>query len=168
VQVLLRGGLERREGLEQRTVIGLEHVHPMLRRAIANMNSRLRASIEAASAPNSSLSRVWVPQSAGDFTPAGGGMYLPIALNTWPMKPSGVQLARPMLAAGLADAKHLGRGLVLVGREHHAEGRDHGVEARFGERQRLGVGLLELNAPAFGLGALAATIEQRPGHSRSR
>ena len=37
-----------------------------------------------------------VPQSAGEETPGGGGTCLPIILNSWPMKPSGVQLARPI------------------------------------------------------------------------
>ena len=41
-----------------------------------------------------------MPHSAGDLAPAGGGRYLPSVLNTWPMKPSGVQLARPILPFG--------------------------------------------------------------------
>ncbi len=41
--------------------------------------------------------RSGVPHRAGDFTPAGGGMYWPIALKTWPIKPAGVQFARPIL-----------------------------------------------------------------------
>ena len=52
-----------------------------------------------------------------------------MVLNSWPMKPSGVQLARPILPPRLAHAQQLGGGLVLVGREHHAEGRDDDVEA---------------------------------------
>ena len=42
-----------------------------------------------------------MPHSAGDLAPAGGGRYLPSVLNTWPMKPSGVQLARPIWPLGL-------------------------------------------------------------------
>src|SRR5262249_2404028 len=51
--------------------------------------------------PNISSRRARVPHSAGDFTPAGGGRYLPSVLNTWPMKPPGVQLARPIFPPGL-------------------------------------------------------------------
>src|SRR5258707_703382 len=56
---------------------------------------------ELAPASNISPSRPCVPHSAGDLAPAGGGRYLPSVLNTWPMKPSGVQLASPMLPLGL-------------------------------------------------------------------
>src|SRR6185436_8856937 len=52
--------------------------------------------IELAWPPNISSSVARVPQSAGDFVPAGGGRYLPSVLKTCPMKPSGVQLARPI------------------------------------------------------------------------
>ena len=37
-----------------------------------------------------------VPQSDGDFNTAGGGTCVPITLNNWPMKPSGVQFAIPI------------------------------------------------------------------------
>jgi hypothetical protein len=37
-----------------------------------------------------------LPQSDGDFRPGAGGTYLPMTLNSRPMKPSGVQLARPI------------------------------------------------------------------------
>src|SRR5437660_11331332 len=49
----------------------------------------------------SSSSLAFVPQSAGDLTPGGGGTYLPIVLNSCPMKLSGVQFARPILPPGL-------------------------------------------------------------------
>ena len=55
------------------------------------------ARIADAGAPNISLIRASVPHNAGDFAPAGGGRYLPRVLNTCPIKPSGVQLARPIL-----------------------------------------------------------------------
>ena len=125
------------------------------------MNSRLVMSIDDAPASNICVRQGCVPHSAGDFTPAGGGMCLPIVLKSWPMKPSGVQFAMPILPPALADPQHLGGGLVVIGGEHHAEGRDHRVEARIRERQRLGIGFLELDDPAFRLGAVAALIEQR-------
>ena len=78
------------------------------------------------------------------------------------MKPSGVQLASPILPPRLADAQQLGRRLVLVGREHHAEGRD-------APTSKLASGNGSASASAsrnstfsrFGRGALAAAFEQR-------
>jgi hypothetical protein len=64
-------------------------------------------------------------------------------------------------AAGPADAQELGRGLILVRREHDPEGRHDGVEARVGERQSLGVGFLERDCQAFGCGAPARVLQQR-------
>ena len=46
-----------------------------------------------------------MPHSAGDFTPAGGGRCLPSVLNSWPMKPSGVQFARPILPPDLQHTR---------------------------------------------------------------
>ena len=86
-----------------------------------------------------------------------------MVLNSWPMKPSGVQLARPILPPCLQTRSSLGRGAILVGREHHPEGRDDDVETGVGERQRFGVGLAELDGEPFGVGAFAGAIEQR-GH----
>ena len=76
------------------------------------------------------------------------------------MKPSVVHEASPDAAAGLRDAHHLRRGPVLVRREHHAERREHHVERRVGEGQLLGVGLLEPQVDALGLGAAATLLEQ--------
>ena len=101
-----------------------------------------------------------MPHSAGDLAPAGGGTCLPMVLNTWPMKPSGVQLARPILPPRLHTRTSLGSGAVLVGREHHPEGGDDDVEAGVGKRQRLRIGLAELDAEPVGVGALAGALEQ--------
>jgi hypothetical protein len=69
-----------------------------------------------------------------------------MVLNNWPMKLSGVQFASRLL---------------LVRREHHAERRQHDVEAGVRERQRFGIGFAENNRQAVGHGALAAAFEQR-------
>ena len=102
-----------------------------------------------------------MPHSAGDFMPGAGGTYLPMVLNSC----ADEALRRPVgeadLAAGTADAQQLARGLLLVRREHDAEGREHHIEARIREGQRFGVGLLEGDRQAFGLGALAAALEKR-------
>ena len=57
------------------------------------------------------------------------------------MKPVGVQLIIPMVPPGRVDPDQLvGDGLV-VRREHRPDAGQHDVEARVGERQRLGIGL---------------------------
>jgi hypothetical protein len=81
-------------------------------------------------------------------------------LNNCPIKPCGVQLARPDLAARLADPRQFARRLVLVGGEHYAEGGDDDVKGGIGERQRLGIGLAELDGEVLGGGALATAFEQ--------
>nr|WP_303629807.1 hypothetical protein [Actinomadura madurae] len=61
--------------------------------------------------------------------------------NIRPMKPSGVQLSRPIVPPGPADAHQLvRRGLVVRG-EHDAHAGQDGVELVLRERQGLGVGL---------------------------
>ena len=56
--------------------------------------------MEDAFPSNISAIRALVPHRSGDLTPAGGGRCLPIVLKRWPMKPSGVQLARPIFPPG--------------------------------------------------------------------
>ena len=85
---------------------------------------------------------------------------MPSVLNTCPIKPSGRPVRETYLSAGFADAQEFGRGSVLIGREHHAEGRDDDVERAIGERQRLGVGLLEFDGQAFGRCARATALQQ--------
>jgi hypothetical protein len=48
----------------------------------------------------------------------------------------------------------------LIGREHHAEGRDDGVEGSVGERQCLGIGLLEFDGQTFGRRPGATALQQ--------
>ncbi len=102
-----------------------------------------------------------MPHSAGDWTPAAGGTYRPIILNSCPMKLSGVQLARPIRPPGVQTRSELARRLLLVRREHHAEGGQHGVERAVGEGQLLGVGFLKRDEVPFGVRAPAARFEQR-------
>jgi hypothetical protein len=48
----------------------------------------------------------------------------------------------------------------MVGRKHHAERRQHGVEAAILEGQRLGVGHLKRHVQAFRGSTLGTTVEQ--------
>ena len=69
----------------------------------------------------------------------------------------------PDAAARARDARQLGRGLLVVGREHGAEDRERGVEGRVRHRDVLGVALDQVDVEALGLGAAPAAVEQR-GH----
>src|SRR5436190_13341459 len=62
-------------------------------------------------------------------------------------------------AAWLADTQQLLGCLLLIGRKHHAEDREHHVERTVGERQIFGVGFLECDRQAFGSGPLAPALE---------
>jgi hypothetical protein len=59
-----------------------------------------------------------------------------------------------------ADTRHLRRRLLLVGCEHDAEGRHHGIEAIVGKGQVLGIRDAELDIHAFRHGSLPAPFEQ--------
>ena len=73
-------------------------------------------------------------------------------------------LRRPVgeadLAAPADHTQHLGRGLFVVRREHHAKSREHGIEAAIGIGQGLDIGDGELDRQMLGLGAGAALVEQ--------
>ena len=79
-----------------------------------------------------------MPQRSGDGTPAGGG--------TWADEfehGADEAVRRPVgqadAATGTADAQELAAGARRVGREHHAERGDDGVEAVVVEWERLRV-----------------------------
>ena len=82
-----------------------------------------------------------VPHSAGDFTPAGGGTCLPSVLNSWPMKPSGVQLARPILPPGLQTRSISAAALSWSGVNMTPKVETTTSKLCVGKRQRLGIGL---------------------------
>ena len=107
--------------------------------------------------------RAPVPQSAGDLTPAGGGMCLPMVLNSWPMKPSGVQLARPILPPGLHTRTSSAAALSWSGVNMTPKVETTASKLRVGERQRFGIGLAKLDREPLGRRPLAAAFEQS-GH----
>jgi len=73
----------------------------------------------------------------------------------------GCPVGKTDLSAVLADADQLGSGALLIGREHHPEGRNDDIEAAARKRQRLGVGLAKLDIEPFGSGAFTGALEQR-------
>jgi hypothetical protein len=72
----------------------------------------------------------------------------------------GRPVRQPDAAAGAAHARHLDGRLRVVGGEHHPEGRQHGIEARIGERQGFDIGDLEAHVQALGARALGTAVEQ--------
>ena len=122
---------------------------------------RRRVLTNSTSSPSSSVMPASVPQRSGEATPGGGGTWAAVARNSSPRKPSGVHDASAMIAAGAGHADELGRGARLVGREHRAEDREHGVVLAVLARQRFGVGLGELDVQALGARSRAAAFEQR-------
>ena len=81
-------------------------------------------------------------------------------LNRAPIKLSGVQFAMATRPSGTANAHHFGCCLLLVRREHAAEGRHHDIEASILERKILDVCLLERDVHALSLGPCAAFCEK--------
>src|SRR5215212_2538833 len=66
-------------------------------------HTKLRCSAlsELRLSPKSSFNRSSAPHRKGGFRPAGGGTCLPMVRKKSPRKPSGVQLAIPILPPGL-------------------------------------------------------------------
>src|SRR5262252_4609549 len=120
-----------------------------------NTNSRCTERNEVTAPSNSCSQWDTVPQSDGDLTPAGGGTVRPTRANTWPMKPSGDQLARPIFPPGLPSRAG------VVRREHHAEGGDGGVELAVDEGQRLGITLDQRHVQPLRPGALVGACQER-------
>ena len=56
---------------------------------------KVRSVTDIDETPSPKISRRWasVPHRIGEATPAGGGTCRPTVLKSWPMNPSGVQLA---------------------------------------------------------------------------
>ena len=104
-----------------------------------------------------------MPHSAGEATPAGGGLCAPIVLNTRPMKPSGVQLAIAITPPGrqTRSSSAAARSWSAVNITPNVE--SDGVEGGVVVRQVLGVALVEGDGVALGGGPLAGPVEQR-GH----
>ena len=102
-----------------------------------------------------------VPQSQGMAAAPGGACRITV-LNSWPMKPSGRPVGETHLPAAPAHPDHLGRGALLVGREHRAEAGQHGIEALVGERQPVDIAVDDAHAHRFGFEPLPARVEPGP------
>ena len=81
-----------------------------------------RASTSVTRSPNSSRTWSSLPHSGGGCAPGGGGgAYGFIVANIWPMKPSGVQLSRPMVPPGRVTRTSSSATGLVVRREHDAD-----------------------------------------------
>jgi hypothetical protein len=67
------------------------------------------------------------------------------------MNPAGGPARERDRPSGTAHPHELGGGLLLVGSEHHADHGQDGVKAGVGERQRLGIGLEQVDLEALGV-----------------
>ena len=105
--------------------------------------------------------RARVPHSAGDFAPAGGGRCLPMVLNSWPMKPSGVQLARPILPPRLQTRSISAAALSWSGVNMTPKVETTTSKLASANGSASASASLELDRQPFGRGALAAALEQR-------
>ena len=114
-----------------------------------------------ACAANSSPIRSRLPQRAGDRSPAAGGTYLPMVRKSWPMNPSGVQLARPIFPPGAQTRTSSAAACSWFGVNMTPKVDSDGVEGAVREGQGLGVGLAEGDVEAVGTGPLARAREER-------
>ena len=119
------------------------------------------ALIDVAAGPNSSRKALPLAPQCRRLHPGGRRQILAERLEEL----ADEALRRPVgetdLAARPAHAHHLGRGLLLVGREHDAEGRDDRIEGVVGEGEGFRIGSAEIDLEPIGVGAFAAALEQR-------
>ena len=144
LQAVLLGFIESRERLEHRAIIGPEDIQEVFRRAIAEVEAaRLGLDRNGGSTEHFDQTLARSPQRRR-FHAGRRRHVFSYGLEHLSDKAVRRPVCETYLAAGIADAQEFGSGLVLIGREHHAEGRDDRVESAIAERQRLGVGLVEL------------------------
>ena len=101
------------------------------------------------------------PTAPATSTPAGGGTCLPMVLNSWPMKPSGVQLARPIgrpagTRAAARPPPSPGRRVNITPKVESTTSKlpsANGSASASASRKSI--------VEALGLGALPAALEQR-------
>src|SRR6516165_5388439 len=86
-----------------------------------------------------------------------------MGLTNWTPKglSAGCTIGEADYAARSANADEFARCPFLVRREHHAEGREHHIEAPLREGKIFRIGSLKRDRKSLGLGTLAAAIEQR-------
>ena len=130
--------------------------------AEANRQVKVRSSTSRAviSSPNRSRRCCSVPHSIGDGTPAGGATWPATVRNSWPMKPSGVQLARAMVPPGRQARSSSSAAFWWSGANIDTEHRHHGVELAVAARQGLRVAVGERDLQPLGGSALPASLEQ--------
>lgn len=103
-----------------------------------------------------------MPQSPGGLTPAGRNMRAHGSKHVTDealRRPVGERDGPP----GATHTRELGRGLLLVGRKHDSDTRQHGVEGRVVELQILGVSLSRKSMSRPSAAARASPRSSRAG-----
>src|SRR4029077_10386314 len=137
--------------LEHWPVVGLEYFEKVLRRSIAeNEMTWLRHDCRCRSTEGRRQPILRAPD--GRRLDCGRGwQVLADRLEQLANEALGCPVRQADPTAGPGHTHHFGGSAVLVGTEHCAEGRNHGVEGRTRKRQVLGVGNLELDLKPFRL-----------------
>ena len=104
-----------------------------------------------------------MPHADGDCRPGAGGTYLPMVLNNWPMKLSGVQFARPICPPDLQTRASSLAAAVWFGANMTPKVDITASNDASRERQIFGIRFLEQDCMALRLRACAPGLEQR-GH----
>src|SRR5215831_49652 len=81
-------------------------------------------------------------------------------LEQLPNEPIRCPVRQADFSAGFADTDELRGGFFLIGREHHAERRDHNVERVVAEWKIFSIRFLKLDGEAVGSSAGTATLQQ--------
>ena len=136
------GLADRLERLEGRAVVPPPVVDERLGRALAEDVVRFaRAELGDRRRRTARAAGPRCPTGSASARPAGGGTCRAIDLEQLADEARRACGHEADPAAGAGDARELGRGPLLVRREHRAEDRAHDVEAGVRERERLGVAL---------------------------
>ena len=135
------GLADRLERLQGRAVVPLPVADERLGRALPEDVAPLRCAELAIVSPNSSRSRSSVPQRMRRLHARRRRDVLGDRLEQLADEAVGRVGHEADPAAGTGDARQLGRGPLLVRREHRAEHRAHDIERGVLERESLGVAL---------------------------
>jgi hypothetical protein len=153
--------VERRECLEHRAIKGLEDVEEVLRLAVTEVEgARLRFDRGGCGSKHLGKTVTRAPKRRRSHALRRRQVFAE-RLEQLADKAFRGPVGEADAAARSADAKEFHGRTLLIGREHHAERRDHDVERVIGERQCFRVSLLELDRKPFGRSTGAAALQQR-------
>ena len=159
--LLLRG--QAGERVVHGAVPGAEHVDPVLSRLVAEDEIALRGVDVRCRGAKQLVQVVLHAPARWRREPRGRRHVAADDAEQLSDEPARRPVGQADLPAGAADAQQLAGRARMVGREHHAERRQHDIEGGVRKRQGFRVRLLELDGQALGRGAAPSIFEQR-GH----